>query len=615
MKRPLTGWLALDKPSRRWLAERGPRWLARCGLIGGLIGVGALLLQHVQDGARPARLAYADSATCLGCHPREAERWRGSAHDQAMARPSPLSVHGDFDNVTFEDSRMFRDGDDYFIEIHSDGQVRRHRVAYTFGSEPLQQYLLEHTDGRLQASALAWNTNAQAWFRVQDAALHYTSRYQTWNTMCADCHSTNVDRGYDATLDHFATTFSDIDVGCQSCHGPGARHADDPTQAVVVRNDTEACAPCHSRRAPLTDRGILTEPLFDHYRPMTLRRGLYFADGQIQDEVFEYGSFAQSAMHDAGVRCIDCHDPHGATKPTDNATCTQCHGASPPTAKYPSLAARASNLDRPEHHHHTPGSPGAACVSCHMPERTYMKIDTRHDHRFAIPRPDLSAKLGTPDVCTSACHADQDPAWAAKTIARWFPDTERKSGFAETFQWAERGDIDVAVLQEIATSTSPAIVRATALEFLLAAPEACGRSAALLQRDDSALVRSVAVACAEVLPPAQRIALAVPGLTDPRRLVRVEAARVLAPIAASVRPADRPAFRAARRELEAMYAAQRDRPEGHFNLGWLAELEGRPADAARHYRNALNQDPDFQPAQANLHFLERDRPSGGPPSR
>lgn len=569
-------------------------------------GAGALYLRPSADTARPARAGFAPTSRCTGCHPDEAARWRGSPHDLAMAKPTPETVQGDFREVVFEDTRLSHSGPDWSFEIRAaDGSVERHRVEYTFGTAPLQQYLLKLPGGRLQASALAWDTSKGRWFRVQDPALHYTSRYQTWNTMCAECHSTDVDKGYDPDRDAFATTFAEEDVGCQSCHGPGQAHAEDPTRPLPARTDVEACAPCHARRAPLTAKATPGEPFDDHFRVMTLQPPLYFPDGQIRDEVFEYGSFTQSLMYARGVVCVDCHDAHRASKAADNSTCTRCHGAEPPLERFPTLAARARDLDRPEHHHHTPGSPGAQCVACHMPARTYMGVDVRHDHRLAVPRPDLSAKLGTPDACTNACHRDHDPAWAAATVAAWFPRAEpRPEHFGEVLARAQHGMAHPRELAQVVRGDAPDIARATALEHLLADPEAC--LALEASADPSPLVRSVAAGCAEGRPPAERAALTAWALSDPRRVVRLEGAWVITGAQSFLRsPEDLARYRAARAELNAMYEAQRDRPEGAFNLALLAEAEGRWAAAAAHYAEALRLDPEYTPARANLAALAR----------
>ena len=148
-------------------------------------------------------------------------------------------------------------------------------------------------------------------------------------------------------------------------------------------------------------------PLLDRSMPALLEPGLYHADGQIDGEVFEVGSFMQSRMFAAGVTCTNCHDPHaGGVRASGNGLCAQCH--------------MPQKFDVTEHHHHAPGSSGAQCVACHMPAKTYMGVDLRRDHSFRVPRPDLTETIGVPNAC-NACHTDRSPAWAASTVAGWYP--------------------------------------------------------------------------------------------------------------------------------------------------------------------------------------------------
>jgi hypothetical protein len=549
--------------------------------------------------APPTAADYADPARCAACHPAEAARWAGSHHRRAMQVATEATVLGDFGGVSVDGRQLVRDGAGFAFD---DTDRRRHRVRYAFGVAPLQQYLVEAPGGRLQVMPLAWDTARRTWFQIPGDDLAWTSRYHTWNTMCADCHSTGVRKAYDAAAGTFATTSAEVTVGCQACHGPGARHAADPRERLAVRGDTLACAPCHARRSAIAG-GSSDGDLFERYRPTTLVPGLYFPDGQIRDEVFEYGAFAQSAMHEAGVRCVDCHEPHAASVDPSNATCTRCHRA-PPPAQFPGLARRATDVDTPAHHHHRPGSPGAACVACHMPARTYMGIDRRRDHGFRVPRPDVAAALGTPDACTSACHTDRGAAWSAAIVAGWFPH-DRPRHFGEAFARAAAGGDAGSELAGIATDRArPAIVRATAFELLASDPRACLAAAVGERADPSPLVRSTAIACAEALPAGERARFAGGALRDRARLVRIEAARVLAgPAADALAIADRAAFAAARLELEDACRADLDRPEGWFNLALLAEAEQRRTDAIALYRKALALDPEFAPARANLALL------------
>jgi len=231
-----------------------------------------------------------------------------------------------------------------------------------------------------------------------------------------------------------------------------------------------------------------------------------------------------------------------------------------------------------------------------------MGVDVRHDHGFQLPRPDIAAALGTPDPCTRSCHAGRDARWSAATVAAWFPGP-RPAHPGEVIARARRGEAAASELVALATGERPAIVRATAFELLAASPGACMAVAPRGLADRSPLVRSTAVACGEDLAPAARAAFAAPALRDPVRVVRIEAARVLA--GAPLPDADRAAFEAARRELVDAYRMDLDRPEGWFNLAGLAEAEGRRSEVLGNLREALARDPDYRPAQQALEALSR----------
>lgn len=577
---------------------------------GAALGLGSLLPDA-------GEAHYVSSEVCASCHAEEWSKWQGSDHDASMALPSAATVHGDFEGAVFERggtwARFVREGNGFTIESKdAGGAVVRHPVKYTFGTAPLQQYLVELPGGRIQPFPIAWDTERRTWFEVLPAVsptdpLHWTGRQQSWSSMCADCHSTAVSKNHDPQTDTHATTFEELDVGCQSCHGPGSLHVawasgdrSRPERGLLPvsrAREVETCAPCHSHRSPLSPKAVAGEPFTDHYRPSTLAEGLYFADGQIQGEVFEYGSFTQSKMFSRGVVCSDCHDPHRLEIPEGNAVCTRCHGAAP--ARFGDVAALRETFDDPAHHHHAPGSEGALCVSCHMPERTYMGVDGRRDHSFRVPRPELAEKLGTPDACTLSCHQEKTARWAAENVSRWFPG-KKPVHYGEIFTQARRGEkVSPALVLLARTSTQPAIVRATALELLQADPEACLKAATSALADPSPIVREAALACGEFLPNSTRESWAGPKLGDPSRLVRLEAARLLAGV--TLRTFDATAARA---ELQARHESQLDLPEGWFNLAVLAEAERKDAEAAAHYRRALELDPLFRPAIFNLVQLQ-----------
>lgn len=377
---------------------------------------------------------FVGRASCLECHQTEAESFHGSHHNLAMDLATVATVRGKFDGRTLTHfgvtSTFFvRDGK-YFVTTDGPlGELQDFEVKYVFGYEPLQQYMVElergpdyglQEMGRVQVLRLCWDTVGERWFYLSppdvnyrlepDDPLHWTGITMCWNVSCADCHSTNFHKNFDLLTKTYRSRYSEIDVSCEACHGPGSLHVDvmnnrnwysrtTSTGLVSLKHSDattqiEVCAKCHSRRRQIADGYHLPQRFADHYSCELLLDHTYHADGQIKDEVYEYGSFTQSRMYHQGIRCTDCHDPHSARlKRPGNSLCTDCH------------AHPASKYDTPNHHHHPIGSPGALCVECHMPATIYMEVDARRDHSLRVPRPDLSVKFGTPNAC-SACHIE-----------------------------------------------------------------------------------------------------------------------------------------------------------------------------------------------------------------
>ena len=578
-------------------------------------------------------------------------------HARAMETPTPDSVKAPFAGERFSQhgvtSTFSRNGDRFVVRTDGpDGTLQDFDVAYSFGVEPLQQYLLPLPGGRYQALSVSWDTRpaaagGQRWFHLYPHAplpagdvQHWTSPSQNWNARCAECHSTNLRKSYDAAHNNYKTTWSDISVACESCHGAGSRHVAwargrTPTAPRVAgehdglvplgskdgaawqfdaasgiahrdrprtsRVEVEMCARCHARRAVLTDEYHVGLPLTETHRPSLLDDGLYFADGQIRDEVYEYGSFLQSRMFANGVTCSDCHDPHRPEIASNaDAVCQRCH--------------LPSKFATPAHHHHAADSPGAQCVSCHMPARTYMSVDSRRDHSFRAPRPDLTVKIGTPNACTG-CHANRPSSWAAAQAAAWF-GTARTStphyGEAIAAGRSAAVDAESRLIAVVTDAAQPAIVRATATSLLarwldpLSGPVI--ESAA---RDPAPLVRMAAVDVLGALPLAMRPRALTPLLADPSRAVRIEAARALA--TAPLQAGNRERRDQGVAEWLAVQAYNGDSAGAHVNLGVYYTERGDAVRAEAEYLMARKLEPYFAPAAVNLADLYRtgDRDADG----
>ncbi len=603
--------------------------------------------------AEPAR-AYVGSARCGGCHRAEYERWQGSHHDRAMDEAAGASVLGDFADarVTFGGvrSRLFREGAAFMVETDGpDGAPAVFPVRYTFGVAPLQQYLVELRPGRIQALPIAWDARpaeagGQRWFHVygaepvaHDDALHWTRMRQSWESTCAECHSTGLTTRYDVARDRFETRWAEIDVACEACHGPGAAHVawaeapgDDATRGLAVRFDEragvawtldpatgnsrrshpratekeiESCAPCHARRTRIAPEVVPGDAFLDRYRPDWVAPPAYHADGTVAEEDYVWGSFLQSRMYAMGVTCSDCHEPHGLGLRAEGArVCLTCHSE--------------RTFATTEHHGHALGSPGADCVACHMPATTFMQVDVRHDHSLRIPRPALSASVGAPDPCTS-CHGDRDAAWASSVLASRPPRSSGALAQREKFDWSEAfargaapGDAGQrALLEVIANGAAPPLVRASAASRidLATRPEALATVAPLLDAAD-AVLRLGAADALGTAPPGERVPLAVRALGDPMLSVRLAALEALLPLGvAALPPGARARFDAVVVEYVAAQHLHAEHAESHLDLANVHAALGRPAEAEAELRTALRSNPDFVPAHVNLADLARAR--------
>lgn len=616
--------------------------------------------------------SYVGSEVCSDCHDSEYKDWQQSHHWHAMAVASEQSVLGDFNNSEFTyngiTSRFYKKGGEFFVKTdNADGQLEEFKITYTFGYKPLQQYLIDFPDGRKQVLSIIWDTRptsegGQRWYHLypehdslshgdsinnndpidSENPLHWTGSFFNWNSRCASCHSTELNKNYDSNTNTYNTEWFEINVGCESCHGKGSSHikwarkdADQSSrnkgwkmsladqgvwQAVEQLSGTEktyaptlkrqgphadkqkqVCANCHSRRSELQQANV-TKAYNDTHKLRLLETPLYHSDGQILDEVYVYGSFLQSKMHTEGVTCSNCHNPHSlelkvGTKEDSNPVCAQCH----------SLEV----FDTPKHHHHRKDSEGAQCVNCHMPETTYMGVDPRRDHSLRIPRPDLSESLNSPNACVQ-CHSDNDNSWATKAVNSWLKQSGKTlpaHPYAKTFSRIDKMDASAAPdLMKIArASQQTEIVRASAalrhegfyrhedidnLKKLLA--------------DPSALVRVAAVTSTQTMPAEMRYGLLTSMLDEKVLSVRVEIARNLADIPLNQIPAKEAGLiQTLFDDFLSSSQFNADLPEAQVMLGlfYIGRRDYTAAEAA--YLHALLLAPKYEGALLNLADLYR----------
>lgn len=608
------------------------------------------------DASTPANVHahYVGSQTCAQCHAVETRQWESSDHAHSMMVANNKSVLGDFNHATFTyfgvTSHFFKKHGDFYVRtLGPDGKMHNYKVAYTFGIYPLQQYLVAFPGGRLQTLSLCWDARpksqgGQRWFDIYPNTnvepanpLFWTKPPQNWNMQCAQCHSTNVKKNYDAVKNVYHTTFSQINVSCESCHGPGSahvawawkhqhdttykktgnmgllvhlrvkpygfRHGDmnhlpertRPLESHVLIN---ICAKCHSRRSDLTDAPDLGHSLLQTHMPVLLDDPAYFPDGQIRGEDYVWGSFTQSVMYHHGVRCIDCHNPHTLKlriSAVNGAICLRCHSA--------------ARFATPSHTHHPVGSTGANCINCHMPHRVYMTIDTRFDHSIRIPRPDLSVKYQTPNACTQ-CHTDKTNVWAAKWVTKWYGSLKTTPQSFVSALAAGREDAPDAGKQLNAAARQkayPAIARATAAELLQTHPsqETANTIKRLLQAPDP-VVRLGAVRALSGFASRQRWQLGAKALRDKVLAVRITAAQELAQGSNQyAKGANAKTFSQALADLFQVQLHNADHAATLVAHGSVELNLDHLAKAKKAYQTAIARHPDFAAAYVNLADLYR----------
>jgi len=561
---------------------------------------------------------YVGSVSCKSCHESAYQDWQKSDHFLAMQPANDSTVLGDFNNTSFtadgvSNTFFKKDGKFYINTQGDDGHNHDFEVLYVFGYFPLQQYLIAFPDGRLQSTRVSWDTRDKKWFHQyagrkvhHEDWLHWTGNSQNWNTMCASCHSTDLQKNYDEQTDAYNTTWKEINVSCESCHGPGSSHIEYinskqyqkgkriENAGLYYGRDTisqlqlNTCAACHARKSDVAPDLLRSDEIMDDLIPQVLSNELYFADGQIMEEDYEYGSFTQSKMFHQNVRCSSCHNPHsGKLRLSGNNLCLSCHKPEYNTAT---------------HHFHKPETEAAQCINCHMVARTYMGVDHRRDHSFRIPRPDQSEQYGTPNACTG-CHTDQSNQWAAESVKKWY-GPQRKYHFSDDLipgsLLNEQSEIHLVKL--LRDTTQPEIARATAANYLGNIQTNSAAQALLdLLQDPKALVRYHVLRSLENFPPEHWRMKVSPLLSDKVRAVRIAAADLFHRLPADAIPADsKEAYVKADAENLGFLRYQTDFAVGNVMMADYQMQGNVYPEAIRYYQRALRMDSLMNYARVNL---------------
>jgi len=556
---------------------------------------------------------YTGDEACIKCHQTEVDLWKGSHHDLAMQIANDETVLGNFNNVeTIIDGVsyfFFKKRNDFLVRIlEIDNSEKEYKIAYTFGVTPLQQYLIDFDKGRKQVLRVTWDVIQKKWYHQYKGDkiephdwLHWTESAQNWNTMCAECHSTNLKKNYLVEEDAFKTTYSIINVSCESCHGPAEKHltwAENKSEdknsyildGITQKNQLNQCVPCHARRVRLTEYMVPGTKFEDQYMVQNLSTNFYHGDGQIDEEDYVYGSFMQSKMFDEGVKCNDCHNVHSLKLKFDgNKLCLQCHVP--------------KTYESENHYFHQPNTEASLCINCHMTGKDYMGNDFRRDHSFRIPRPDQSEKYGTPNACTG-CHDDKTNQWAANFIKKKFGN-KRAPHFSDKLLLSSQSNLNQSQRNQldafINDLTYPEIARATVIENLDYYTTEQYEALFIALKNSSAQVRYHALMKFRNLAPQERVSIALECMKDPVKLVRIGAAQLLIGFDENTLSGiDKQNFIAARSELETMLFTNADFSTGRFQLADYYFQNNDINNAIKHYEMALQKDSLLLPVYSNL---------------
>ena len=589
------------------------------------------------------KATFVGNSSCKECHEIAYNNWKNSDHDKAMDYANDSSVLGDFNDlkVTFRgvESHFYKKEGKYFVFTEGpEGKMGDFEITNTFGVRPLQQYLITFDNGRLQCLPIAWDTQQNKWFHLADSVypsmdipphdwLYWTNNGQNWNGMCAECHSTNLKKNYDPNTQIYTTSFSEIDVSCEACHGPASKHLswaeleDDKKEEwpfagfehkSIDLNGEEMlnqCAFCHARRSSLSDFSSDGDHYLNQFIPQLIDEQFYYFDGQIKEEDYVFTSFTQSRMHTRHIKCSDCHEPHNLrTKQQGNLLCLQCHNYE----KY----------DNESHHFHKKTGQGQSermtengfydkgdgtqCVDCHMTGKVYMGVDFRRDHNFRIPRPDVSMRVGSPDACTS-CHREMKQQEAADIIDKWFPGTSKKDNYGDLFHNISQGkDNAIYKLDRLLEDTSKSIMqRASALQYISRVNLQDGiKMIEPLLNDSSPLLRFSAVQYYWNTDPDISVNKMLNALNDSLKAIRIAALTNL--YALNYVPTDsvvKRRYEKVEKEYISYLEYSADFAASRHNLGIYYANKGEVDKAILNLKEAIRIDDKYFPAMLELAVL------------
>ena len=650
---------------------------------------------------------YVGSSTCQRCHEPEFETWSNTLHIQMTKPIGSAKIEGDFSGTSSshlqQNGRTYsmetRNGR-YFVSIaQSSAPAKKYEVHYTLGARRFQGYLSKLPDGRIYVLPVFWHDETKRWMDwkeitpVPDDPDH--DLRQIWNVTCVNCHATNLVKNFDPAHNTYATSWTEMGIGCEACHGPGSQHVGlmnewerEPTKKQAYQARTEpgrvnealqifsfspeesssrqifdTCGYCHGNKNNVFFGFKPGDRYEDYASPFLISQpipdndsqGEFWPDGRPSRFNRPQALMMSGCFQKGQATCTSCHKMHGnqsnhALKvaidaPDDgyskesDTLCTQCHGdlerqavgqvgqvgqgqvgrENNPTAGLLPSTGYGGTLTPPRqitdlraHTHHAPDSQGSRCIACHMADLNWRLLNRRRDHTFQPPVPELTARFGEPNACTT-CHEDKSPEWAASIMDRWYGNGERRRTLAKTAETIYRaGSGDVTALPDVVRialdRSEGALMRASAAEFagqLIATmttprPSAGGPHIDVdvmnglvgAAADPEPVVRINAVRALILVRDGRVPPVLAAHLTDSVRLVRVSASEGL--LGLGISRLDGPngaALTHAQDEWSSSLRTFNDVASDHTTLGWLDSARGMIDEASRELRVAVSLDP------------------------
>jgi predicted CXXCH cytochrome family protein len=665
---------------------------------------------------------YLGSAACRRCHEVEQEQWEKSLHVRMTKPVAEALVVGDFaEGTRFEDhGRAYtfgrKDGKPYITVAAGDRPAETFTVDYTLGAKRYQGYLSTLPDGRVYVLPAFWHVESRRWVDWKEITPIPDGAHdlrQIWNANCFNCHGTNIVQGYDVETRRYNSTWTEMGIGCEACHGPGREHvtlmeeweknpAAKPAydnsaknralsdilktlspRSAAPRRIYDTCAYCHGNKTNVFV-GFRGGDRYDDFAlpfllsgeiPANDQQGEFWPDGR-PNRFNRPQALTLSGCFKAGaITCTNCHVAHGSRNEhslkvniyqgrNGDGLCTQCHttpksgtrspasggasGAAPAaspesssSSSDPTPDSRLASAVKPSftgaglqaHTFHKPESAGSRCISCHMSDVNWRLLIRRRDHTFSPPTPEMTARYGVPNACTT-CHDEKTPEWATTQMDAWWGDGDRRRTSMATADLMYRaGSGDATVVPDLARMAvdrgQGAFLRASAADYIsrmllgggttsgaqqsqtsfgasssspaIRPQERIAASPAVINAlmgaaaDPEGMVRATAVKALAATGQAEKVLPALTArLIDPSRVVRVRAVEGLVSLGIVELPgAAGQALARAQEEYLASMRAFPDVASNHAAIGWLEASRGRVEQAQQALDAALKVEPRY----------------------